>query len=218
VVEDDIVRAFGSLEIQVMTYADGRSADLHKQYRNCGQESINKMPPIFSNLTEARTMLELVILRSMHWLRSTMRVHNFSNDPLGHFGEAGLEIKFAQEKEGKANLFFDINPKFEEQNTTLDEYDRWDAAFRPLLKKARSPEGGEMFYLASTLRLHWLAGYMSIASNNCRTPVTNGGRFAKELEELVGIARILVDQPAPRLVTAVVKESDLCLICRLSCL
>jgi len=43
--------------------------------------------------------------------------------------------------------------------------------------------------------LHWLAGYMSIASNNSHSSLVNDGRFTTELEELVEIARLLLDQP-----------------------
>ncbi|KUJ06387.1 uncharacterized protein LY89DRAFT_632985, partial [Mollisia scopiformis] len=68
VLEDDILRAFGSLEIQVMTYADGRTREAHEHYRHCGQASIDEMPAIFPSLKEAKDLLEIVIRRSMHWL------------------------------------------------------------------------------------------------------------------------------------------------------
>jgi hypothetical protein len=195
VVENDILRAFGNLEIQVMGYADGRNADLHEYYRHCGQGSIDEMPAEFKDLTDARTMLELVIRRSMHWLRSTMHLHNFGTDRLGHFGEGGItSLAMRDAADRPASLFFDVDPKFEEQTSTVKEYERWDSAFQPLFRKARELEGNEMFGLASTLRLHWLAGYMSIASNNCPTSLINGGRFTNELTELVGISRFMLDE------------------------
>ena len=37
-------------------------------------------------------------------------------------------------------------------------------------------------------------GYLSIASNNSRHSLVNGGRFTRELEEVVDIARILLSE------------------------
>ncbi|PMD29927.1 hypothetical protein L207DRAFT_538384 [Hyaloscypha variabilis F] len=189
-VEDDILRAFSNLEIQVMTYADGRSREAHEHYRHIGQEAIDDMPPVFGSLQEARTLLELVIRRSMHWLRSTMRLQNFSNpsgSPSGSptWGDASESHPFS--------LFFDVDPTFEERLKTMEEYEHWDDAFRPLLNRSRSRSAPEEdFLLASTLRLHWLSGYLSIASNNSYSSLVNNGRFTTELEELVGISRILL--------------------------
>jgi hypothetical protein len=182
-VEDDLLRAFGNLEIQVMSYADGRSSDLHEQYRHCGQDDVDEMPVEFGSLVEARTMLELIIRRSMHWLRSTMHLQNFSTE--AH--DSGGKVR----EEHYIPLFFDVDPRYEEQHQTMKEYERWDAAFRPLLKEARSPSGSDMFVLASTLRLHWLSGYMMIVSNNCSSSLKNSGRYTRELSELVGLATLL---------------------------
>ncbi|KAH6696708.1 hypothetical protein BKA61DRAFT_622928 [Leptodontidium sp. MPI-SDFR-AT-0119] len=189
IVEDDILRAFGNLEIQVMTYADGRTREAHEHYRHCGQASIDEMPEIFRSLEEARTMLELVIRRSMHWLRSTMHLQNFSM----HSSPTSSPTSDTEDN-GPCSLFFDVDPTFEERLETLKEYERWDGAFRPLLNHSRKGSAPhEEFLLASTLRLHWLAGYMSIASNNSHSSLVNNGRFTTELEELVDIARILLD-------------------------
>lgn len=187
-VDEEILRAFGNLEIQVMTYADSRSREAHEHYRHCGQESIDEMPPVFRSLQEARLLLELVIRRSMHWLRSTMRLQNFSS-PTGSptWGDS------PNSDPGPFSLFFDIDPTYEERLETMKEYERWDDAFRPLLNQSRSRSAPEEDFLtASTLRLHWLSGYLSIASNNSYSSLVNNGRFTTELEELVDISRILL--------------------------
>ena len=190
-VEDDILRAFGSLEIQVMSYADGRNANLHEHYRHCGQASIDEMPSVFCELLEAKALLELVIRRSMHWLRSTMHLHNFS----AVSSPSSLPPNDRESTESPISLFFDVDPTYEEQFATLKEYERWDRAFQPLLTYARSRSACQEFFLhASTLRLHWLSGCLSIASNNSRHSLVNDGRFTKGLEELVDIARILLSQ------------------------
>lgn len=182
-VEDDIVRAFGSLEIQVMLYADGRTREAHEHYRRCGQPTIDEMPAVFPSLEAAKGLLEMIIRRSMHWLRSTMHLHTFSTKK----GEGN----------GPMSLFFDVDPTFDERQETLKEFERWDSAFQPLLNHARRSESPrETFILASTLRLHWLAGYMSIASNNSRSALVNNGKYTVLLQELVGNARLLLDEEA----------------------
>jgi hypothetical protein len=191
-VEDDILRAFGALEIQVMTYADGRTREAHEHYRQCGQASIDEMPSILGNLEQSRTLLELVIRRSMHWLRSTMHLHNFSTPASSPTSSTSGE----SDDFGSGSLLFDVDPTHEERLETLREYERWDKAFKPLLNSSRARSAPHSdFILASTLRLHWLAGYLSIASNNSPHNLVNNGRFTTELEELVEIARILLDQP-----------------------
>jgi hypothetical protein len=192
-VEDDILRAFGGLEIQVMLYADGRTREAHEHYRRCGQASVDEMPTIFPDLDTARALLEIIIRRSMHWLRSTMHLHTFST-PSPESGE-GCEGEKKHGTGGPMSLFFDVDPTFSERLTTLAEYERWDAAFSPLLNHARSRSSPHStFILASTLRLHWLAGYMSIASNNSRSALVNNGKYTILLQELVGIARLLLDE------------------------
>ncbi|TVY49024.1 Beauvericin cluster-specific repressor, partial [Lachnellula occidentalis] len=189
-VENDIMRAFGGLEIQVMLYADGRTREAHEAYRRIGQAAVDDMSSIFPDLSSARSVLEIVIRRSMHWLRSTMHLHMFSTGPSGEV-PTGAEAETA----GQANLFFDVDSTFAERLTTLAEYERWDAAFSPLLNHARSRSAPhETFILASTLRLHWLAGYMSIDSNNSRSALVNHGKYTILLQELVGIARLLLDE------------------------
>lgn len=190
IVEDDILRAYGSLELQVMSYVDSRSAELHERYRQRGQVSIDAMPSEFTDLKDARVLLELVVRRSMHWLRSTMRTQDFTSG-----GDDKVAFKPISSPD-LASLFFDVDPSFEEQSATLKEYENWDKAFQPLLKSAREAGKGEKFLLTSTLRLHWLAGYLSVSSNNSRSSL-GSGKFTSELSELLKISRTLAEHGEP---------------------
>lgn len=197
-VENDIMRAFGGLEIQAMLYADGRTREAHEAYRRINQGAVDDMSTIFPDLESARSVLEIVIRRSMHWLRSTMHLHMFSTGSPTASGDVHAQGETEAEAEaeaGQGNLFFDVDTTFHERQTTLSEYSRWDASFSPLLNHARSRSAPhETFILASTLRLHWLAGYMSIDSNNSRSALVNNGKYTILLQELVGIARLLLDE------------------------
>lgn len=190
--EEDLLRAFGVLEIHVMTFADSRARESHEYYRRSDQAAIDDIPSIFRSLEESRIKLELVIQRSMHWLRSTMHPQNFSTPGSSPTSSTSSET----EDFGPYALFFDIDPTYEERMETMNEYERWDQAFKPLLNCSRSRSAPHSdFLLASTLRLHWLAGYMSIASNNSYSSLVNNTNFTTELEELVDIAQMLLNQP-----------------------
>lgn len=188
-VQDDFLRALESFEIQAITFADSWTRGAHEQYRYLGQTSVDEMPEIFTCLDDASEMLEQVMRRSMYWLRSTMHLQSFSTNP------SPSSSTISDPHDDKPGLlFFDVDPTFEERLETLKEYARWDDSFRPLLihsRKGSAPH--EDFLAASTLRLHWLAGYMSVASNNCYSSLVNNRKFPTELAELVDIARILLE-------------------------
>lgn len=160
------------LDEQAVQYSNTRNAEIHELYRKCGQESIDVMPRQFSTLAEARILLEIIIRRSVHWLASTVHLHDFSE---------ALEPW----------SLFDVNPSAKEKKKTLHEFERWRQAYGPLLEAEKKTGRGESFVLAMALRLHWLAGYLTVASNASDISL-DSGRFVAELEELVSVSGILL--------------------------
>ncbi|RDW69765.1 hypothetical protein BP6252_08785 [Coleophoma cylindrospora] len=169
---EGVAELLKKLDEQAVLYANTRNAEIHELYRKCGQESIDKMPRQFSTLAEARILLEIIIRRSVHWLASTIHLHDFSEtcEPWS---------------------LFDVNPPAKEKKKTLYEYERWRQAYEPLLESEKKTKGGESFVLAMTLRLHWLAGYLTVASNASDISL-DSGRFAAELEEIVSVSGLLL--------------------------
>ena len=51
----------------------------------------------------------------------------------------------------------------------LSDLKQWNAAFQPLLKKARRPEGKDIFGVVSLLRLNYLASYVWFAASTSDT-------------------------------------------------
>lgn len=190
--ETDIALALSALEIQIMSYADGRVRDAHESYRRSGQSVIDSMPAVFSSLEQAREALEVVVGRSMHWLRSTMHLHTF---PIPRDRD-GMQVEGKEKDQDRdRGLFYDVDPTFSERLTTLSEYNSWNAAFLPLLNHARSRSSPHSTFIqASTLRLLWLAGYMSISSNNSLPALVNNPKHTLLLQELVEIARKLLKE------------------------
>ena len=70
-IEDELVQAFGRLDLQVMAYVDPRPASDHERLMREGELTILHMPAIFTSVNEARLYWELVQRRSSHFIATT---------------------------------------------------------------------------------------------------------------------------------------------------
>ncbi|KAF7869989.1 hypothetical protein EAF04_004773 [Stromatinia cepivora] len=193
--ENACLKCFSRLELKVLRYADTKAE--HERRTSLGEPDIEMMPGRFSNLTEAKNDLERVIMKSMEWLASTLKRHDFST----HHND--------QEDNSRNNgLFFDIDPKFEEEKRTLREYERWNRSFSPLFEERQKRcQSNDKFHcdkdsdllMAYLLRMNWLSGYILIASSNHVNNLEIGeGRFSTQLQKLKEIAKILGSTPSWR--------------------
>ncbi|KAI9646857.1 hypothetical protein NHQ30_004857 [Ciborinia camelliae] len=199
--ETACLECVSKLELRILRYADTKPE--HERRTSLGEPDIEMMPGRFSNLTDAKKDLEKVIMKSMEWLASTLKRHDFAahlNDKEDHPRNNGL--------------FFDIDPKFEEEKRTLREYERWNRSFSPLFEdRQKKCHSNDKFHcdkdsdllIAYLLRMNWLSGYILIASSNHLDCLADGeGRFSTQLQELKEIANILRSTPDWR---RVLKES-----------
>ncbi|TGO78274.1 hypothetical protein BELL_0072g00150 [Botrytis elliptica] len=193
--ETACLKCFSRLESRISRYADAKPE--HERRTSLGEPDIEMMPGRFSNLTEAKNDLERVMVKSMEWLASTLKRHDFS---AYHNG---------QETHSRDNgLFFDIDPKFEEEKRTLREYERWNRSFSPLFEdRQKRCQSNDKFHcdkdsdllMAYMLRMNWLSGYILIASSNHLNILDVAeGRFSAQLQELKEIAKILRATPSWR--------------------
>lgn len=191
--ESTCLKCFRRLELRVLRYADTKPE--HAKRTSLGELDIEMMPGRFSNLTEAKNGLERVIMKSMEWLASTLKRHDFST------------LYNDQEENSQNNgLFFDIDPKFEEEKKTLREYERWDRSFSPLFEERQKQcQSNDKFHrekdsdllIAYLLKMNWLSGYILITSSNHLNNLEVGeGRFSAQLQELKEIAKILRSTPS----------------------
>jgi hypothetical protein len=70
VIEEDIIRTFERLDLQVMTVLDSRPLELHMLAKNEGNEWVEQMPAVFRDLEEAHMYWEIVMRRSAHFIYS----------------------------------------------------------------------------------------------------------------------------------------------------
>ncbi|ESZ93840.1 hypothetical protein SBOR_5781 [Sclerotinia borealis F-4128] len=193
--ETGCLKCFSKVELRILRYVDTQIE--HERRTSLGEPDIEMMPGLISNLTEAKKDLEKVMMKSMDWLASTLKRHDFSahnNDQKDHHQNNGL--------------FFDIDPKLEEEKRMLREYERWNRSFSPLFEDHQKRcQSNDKFHcdkdsdllLAYTLRMSWLSGYILIASSNHldRLDISEG-RFSAQVQELRDIAKVLRSTPSWR--------------------
>ncbi|PQE23420.1 Fungal specific transcription factor domain-containing protein [Rutstroemia sp. NJR-2017a BBW] len=184
----DMLKAFGKLEMRLLDYAD--STVQCRRRGSLGQEDVEMMPGQFQSVKDAKEDLERIITKTMDWLATTLRRHDFSC----------LNPHLATSWKGCESLF-DIDPKFEEEKRTLREYERWDRSFTPLFEKTRVQRANERGLVSTKweentmpyiLRILWLSGYMLVASSNHVADIGfQGCRFSSQLDELRNISQAL---------------------------
>jgi hypothetical protein len=124
---------------------------------------VDIMPTKFDSFKDARIWYELVLRRSAHWKSA------LAQDPRSNNNEHSLH----------------------EQKNILSEFSKWNAAMASLYALAASPEGKSNLRIASGLRLHYLAGYLS-------TIIISGqrnGYYDNECREIIALSRYILSSP-----------------------
>jgi hypothetical protein len=73
-VEDELVRVFSRLDLQVMTVADSRSSEYHMAGKNEGAELLNCIPAAFEDFEEGHKCWEIVMRRSAHLIHTAASI------------------------------------------------------------------------------------------------------------------------------------------------
>ncbi|KAH8600523.1 hypothetical protein B0O99DRAFT_610870, partial [Bisporella sp. PMI_857] len=86
-VEDELVQAFGVLEMFAMEDHDNRLKITHEHYWLRGENDIEALPDEFATLSEGELAFNIVGLTSMHWIASVSRTpHPSVEEQAEHFG------------------------------------------------------------------------------------------------------------------------------------
>ena len=170
-VEEEIIEALTRLEIQIMTFDDPRSRDVHLEKTVYGQELIDDMPVRFDSLEDAWRVLNVILKRSLHWLATIMP----------------MSVK----EEYKDQRPTDFDFAFIQRAKILNEYRRWEEAFDQLLRKARNDPRGPLFERATYMRSQHLAAYLTAQFCACG-PETWWYSNTRELKELMDCAKALL--------------------------
>lgn len=155
-VEDDLVQAFGFLDVQIMNLVDIRPRSVHLAMMKQGDEVMETMPIRFRDLTEARQYLELLMRRVGHFLRATAGSSpSYSAATMKSMGRI-------QDADMSASTQTTLADPFSQHMQYRDELARWHNAADPLLEyplstpdspaQIRSPA---LYMAIYTHTIHW---------------------------------------------------------------
>lgn len=195
IIEDELIQAFGRLDVQHMSFSDSRPAAIHQEMQYYGQPLINSMPKTFDSLKQARMYLALLMQRFLHFKTFIM---------------GGTAYQGSLHSDDTKHIKDELAASRENHITDLVN---WQSAFRPLFTQSRTPSGHKNFLEATALRLHYIATYFSAASvptelDNCASiplhrdvnnlPTSsplNIRTFMPLLKEIVSLSRIIISHP-----------------------
>jgi len=192
-VETTISLAFHTLERE---YESHHLEKEQEAYQRMSISAAHQMPQTFETVSSAHASLELIIRRSMHWLRIQKSQSQSQTNPSS---PQTLPSSSPIKQQQQSSSFLS-----ESKESLLHSYTRWDTSYGPLLKFARSKGSSEENFLAaSQLRLNWLAGYLSIVNCSSYAELSSvrddedvekgkGRQFRIEIDELTSIATLLL--------------------------
>jgi hypothetical protein len=187
-VEDDILQAFGRLEMQATSYSDPRDRETHIHHRECGDVILNGMPLFFATLQEARTYLDLIIRQAMHWvslLHPTAKVQGLT-------ATSGLMLaNGCIVKEDSSELPMAPSQLCHEHYALLDMFKKWESAFGPVWELAHKSEALHLYIGSSVLRLQYLHAYLKQVTFGIDTSIYYGA-YSSELNEIIELARVVL--------------------------
>lgn len=178
-VEEEVIRTSERLDIQAMTFIDPRTAQRHRDLKDIGQNRVENMPAKFGSIDEARSCLELIMRRSMHFMASLLPDTYTS----GLFRvDISLPLPDDQVKRRERHL---------------DELRQWHVAFAPILFHARGMGGEDDLLRATSLELNYLACYFAsavIRTSSQQYPDTHS--FMPIFEQIVAGAEAIMEHPS----------------------
>ncbi len=157
VIDHLLIQIFGSLELQGRSFGDRRPPSEHQALMYEGEEAIQRMPRRFDDLDNARTYLELITRRLLHWdhaLKSTYipkSQHRAHIEPIQYPEVYSANGLLNQEAAGNLmHTSASTASLITEHARYRHELDQWNDSFGSLLQASPFFDGG---LSASLLRL-----------------------------------------------------------------
>lgn len=149
-IEEEIIRTFERLDLQIMTVLDSRPLEFHVLAKNEGKEWVEQMPAVFKDLEEAHKYWELVMRRSSHFIYTTAMSYSETDKSIQQRDEGKLGVHLG------CVIFVSFPPEpipdvlLEEYARYVSEVTRWQSAFKLL----RYCSYGLQKKAASLLQIH----------------------------------------------------------------
>lgn len=196
IIEDELILAFGRLDLQVMAYVDLRPASAHEVLMREGDETILHMPKVFKDVDEARLYWELVQRRSSHFIAmvaaksaSAGKAVPTTKIDLG-LGEEAVSFH------AESNISGSLPAVFREGGEGMpleyrkyrSEIRRWFSAFTPFYASLSKFHDERSWTAASLLQIHALTSEIMLLSSLFGTE-SSLDEFLPEYKEVVELAR-----------------------------
>ena len=159
-IEDDLVRAFNRLELQIMTYTDSSPLEGHKFASKHGGSIVADMPEIFSDFDEANRYWELVMWRNHHFIHSAIAPATGNTDIHSSMSAASkIDLRAGIGSLIRSFYNSDRFPILQTEHSLYStEISRWQSAFKPFL----SPTNGHIHGGAAILQMHSISTQITL--------------------------------------------------------
>lgn len=186
-IEDELIRVFGRVNLQAMTFMDTQTVSYHHLASKSSQNSIDQMPRHFTDLEQARAYWDLIQRRLTHFM--------FVVD-----GQTGQELSGAKTGgEGLYNRDIGFMRRF--SSSILADHQRlmidlmkWSAAFQGILGTSQLAPHSENFLGAIVLQLRFKTNFIlhSCAISNSQTSFD---KFLPDFQEVLNLTKRLLAHP-----------------------
>ena len=164
IIEDDVVRAFGKLDLQICMCVDLRPLKFHMASKDYGDDVIACMPEQFSDLIEARALWELVMRRTCHFASTAFVATDSKSLSVPFDGTAPGDTDVTSGDNIHSTSAFVSDHAINERAKYAADIRRWSASFDPLLHRLRQDLScPERYVAACLLRIQALAMTVSLA-------------------------------------------------------
>jgi hypothetical protein len=182
-VDEDLIYTFIRLDLQAMTFVNGRTIDSRTFSQDFGLADLNGMPTRFSNFNEARNYFSLVLLQFLHFIRSTIKQtrNNHSMESIHLLSCLDTSMSL-----GKGRVYY------------LALIKQWHETFEPIAIPARAASGTADFLAATNLEFKYQAARLTFETLPAKG-VPEMKDFMPYFKKIVSLGRQILDHPDVKL-------------------
>lgn len=171
-IEEDLVSAFGSLDLQALVFLDNRPAPVHRSYQASLEEAIESMPDTLSSVKICHTYWQLIHRRNLHVISAIREEIDSDTPACGITMESLLTKSFVETQPGN-NIWchsgkptpYISDATRKELQRCRDDITRWSIASRFVIEPYISkPEKTEECFLAMVLVIQAANNIVTLAS------------------------------------------------------
>ncbi len=183
---NELIQAFTRLDNDTVMLFDEEPVDINAHLTPHEKAFAETIPARFTNSEAARMHWDILLGKFLHWIASAYAWGSRSEDETKH------RLDPLKPSEDYAPMPLPFYSSFAEQRQIhLARFRQWQAAFRPFLNWARTPEGKADLAAATALQLHWKAIYTALVADHFQGE-TCYDAHVDDFQEVVDLAERLI--------------------------